>query len=298
MSMNLFLTKISIGVLRLVGSLPLTLNRGLGSFVGSYLYYTNSRSAKITRKNVSICQPNIRAEDIDQFVHTSLKETGKTAAEICYVWQRPVKHTYAVIENIEGEELITRALSRGKGLLMLAPHLGNWEALGLHLTRLAPVTNLYQPPKISGFDPLIRKSRTRNGSHLVPTSTKGVASLLKALKNNHICGILPDQNPNEEGSGEFANFFGEPAFTMTLIYKLIQRTDCDALFAFAKRTPKGFKLVFRAAPEGLFSKDLAESLRALNAGIENLVREAPEQYQWEYKRFKTHNPQRPVRHYA
>jgi len=260
--------------------------------MGHIAYITNGRSAKITRENLMLCLPHLGFRDRERMIKRSLKETGKVATEVCVLWhnhQIPVQH---YIRRIEGEELARQALADGKGLLILAPHLGNWEVLGLHLTSLGTVTNLYQPPKMAELDEVIRRGRERSGANLVPTNAKGVAALLKNLKNNGICGILPDQNPNDEGSGNFAPFFGHPAFTMTLVHKLILRTNCTAVFAFAKRVESGFELIYRAAPEDIYSEDTETSLAALNLGVERLVMEAPEQYQWEYKRFKRGSEQR------
>lgn len=290
--------RLAIGLVRATGSLPFSVCRLLGKSMGSVAYYCNTRMAKVTYKNISICLPHIPEKERGRFTLRSLQETGKTVTETCFVWQHTIKSDHPMFERCEGEEHVVNALSKSKGLLVIAPHLGNWEALGQFLLKYAQVTNLYQPPKLQGFDSIIIRGRTRTGSKLAPTNTKGVATVLKALKNNEICGILPDQNPNDQQSGAFASFFNEPAFTMTLIHKLIQKTQCAAVFAFAKRTRSGFTIVFRPAPEKLFSDNQEESLQALNTGIENLVREAPEQYQWEYKRFKVQNPARPVRHYS
>lgn len=284
--MALSKSTLAVTVLRLVGLLPLSTARRLGAFMGTLAYRINGRGAKITRENLALCLPHLSAAEREHMARASLAETGKVATEVCVIWRNnnvPVQH---YIRRIEGEELARQPLADGKGLLILAPHLGNWEVLGLHLASLGSVTNLYQPPKLAGLDEVIRKGREKSGAQLVPTNAKGVAALLKNLKNNGICGILPDQNPNDDGSGEFVPFFGYPAFTMTLVHKLIQRTGCVAVFAFAKRVEGGFELIFRAAPDTIYSDDQQTSLAALNLGVEKLVMEAPEQYQWEYKRFK------------
>lgn len=284
--MALSKSTLAVTALRLVGRLPLTSARRLGALMGALAYRFNSRGAKITRENLALCLPHLSAPEREQMACASLAETGKVATEVCVIWRNndvPVQH---YIRRIEGEELARQPLADGKGLLILAPHLGNWEVLGLHLASLGSVTNLYQPPKLAGLDEVIRKGREKSGAQLVPTNAKGVAALLKNLKSNGICGILPDQNPNDDSSGGFAPFFGHPAFTMTLVHKLIQRTGCVAVFAFAKRVDDGFELIYRAAPEGIYSDDQPTSLAALNLGVEKLVMEAPEQYQWEYKRFK------------
>lgn len=295
--MVLLKSTLAVFVLRLVGRLPLPAARRLGCALGQLTYYLNSRSTKVTRENLALCLPHLSESERERMVKQSLKETGKVATEVCVIWnnnQVPVQH---YIRRIEGEELARKALDESKGLLILAPHLGNWEVLGLHLASLGTVTNLYQPPKLAGLDEVIRSGREKSGAHLVPTNAKGVAALLKNLKSNGICGILPDQNPNEDSSGGFAPFFGHSAFTMTLVHKLIQRTGCTAVFAFAKRVEDGFDLIYREAPAEIYSDDQNTSLTALNLGVERLVMEAPEQYQWEYKRFKKVDPQGGERRY-
>jgi Lauroyl/myristoyl acyltransferase len=277
---------LAVSALRLVGLLSLPAARRLGAFMGEVAYRRNSRGAKITRENLALCLPQLNEQERERMTRASLRETGKVATEVCVIWRNNEVPVQSYIRRIEGEELARQPLADGKGLLILAPHLGNWEVLGLHLASLGPVTNLYQPPKLTGLDEVIRKGREKSGAQLVPTNAKGVAALLKNLKSNGICGILPDQNPNEDSSGGFAPFFGHSAFTMTLVHKLIQRTGCTAVFAFAKRVEDGFDLIYREAPEEIYSEDTETSLAALNLGVERLVMEAPEQYQWEYKRFK------------
>jgi len=277
---------LAVSALRLVGLLPLPAARRLGALMGRIAYRLNSRGAKITRENLALCLPHLNEQERERMTRASLRETGKVATEVCVIWRNNEVPVQSYIRRIEGEELARQPLADGKGLLILAPHLGNWEVLGLHLASLGPVTNLYQPPKLAGLDEVIRKGREKSGAQLVPTNAKGVAALLKNLKGGGICGILPDQNPNDPGSGDFAPFFGHAAFTMTLVHKLIQRTGCVAVFAFAKRVEGGFDLIYRAAPEEIYSDDQQISLTALNLGVERLVMEAPEQYQWEYKRFK------------
>lgn len=277
-------------LLRLVGHLPLPIARALGSLMGRITFRLNGRAAKVTRENLRLCLTQLSPVQQELMVKESLRETGKVATEMCVILNKNQKPVQTLIRRIEGEELAREALARGKGLLILAPHLGNWEVLGLHLASLGEVVNLYQPPKLPGLEQVIRQGREKSGAQLVPTNAKGVAALLKNLKNNGISGILPDQNPNDDSSGVFAPFFGQPALTMTLIHKLIQRTGCTTVLAFAKRVEGGFELIYRAPPEAIYSDDQDVSTAALNEGVAALVMEAPAQYQWEYKRFKKVEP--------
>ncbi len=276
----------TVGVVKLLGRLPLGQARRLGAAFGGLAYRLNTRMVRVTRRNIELCLTHLTAERRELLVRESLRETGRLAPEACVVLRRRKTPVTDMITHIDGEALVRALVAEQKGLIVLAPHLGNWEVLGTWLPQLAPTTSLYQPPRLAGLETLVREGRQQSGSELVPTSPKGVAALIRRLKSGGICGILPDQNPNSDASGEFVPFFGQPAFTMTLVYKLLQKSRCNAVFAFAKRVDTGFELVFRAPPEDIYSEDSLTSLAALNKGVEKLVLEAPEQYQWEYKRFK------------
>ena len=272
-------------LLRGLGWLPLWLLYGLGRAVGRYNYGFRTRMARVTRRNIERCFPDWTREQQRQLEKASLRETGRLGGEIMAVWSRSLGWTHKRILRVQGLDAVKEHLARGKGLIVLAPHLGNWEVLGVYLSELGQVTNLYEPPKRQEFEALVRSSRQKAGAKLVPTNTKGVAALLQALKRGQITGILPDQTPNQAG-GTFTEFFGQPAFTMTLIHKLIQRTGCAAVYGYARRVEGGFEIVFRLVEEELYSDDEQGALRALNRGIEACVLDIPEQYQWEYKRFK------------
>ena len=111
--------------------------------------------------------------------------------------------------------------------------------------------------------------------------------VLKALQRGEMVGVLPDQVPNDEG-GEFANFFGKQALTMTLVSKLAARSQARVFSGFLVRLPKGrgFKLIIREADQAIYDEDLLTSVRGLNKSVEDCVLMAVEQYQWEYKRFR------------
>ena len=122
---------------------------------------------------------------------------------------------------------------------------------------------------------------------MAPTNRGGVAQVLKALKNGQIVGILPDQVPSEKG-GIYAPFFGVSAFTMTLISKLLIKSDARVFCGFAKRLPNsaGYKVIVEEANNQVYSNNISDSVAGLNKSIEHSVQKAPEQYQWVYIRFR------------
>ena len=280
------LSHFAIAVIWLLGQLPLTGARGLGRFFGRVAYRLNTRMCKITRRNVELCFPEFSKEEREVFCRNSLMETGALAVETCGIWisDKPLDDYVLKRHN---EHLVKQALDRGKGLLLLAPHLGNWEIVGHYLGTVGQTTNMYMPAKLPSLNALVRKSREKTGGQLVPTNARGVAAMVKALKRGEIAGLLPDQQPKDHKSGVFADFYGRPALTMTLAGGLIQRSGCTVVLGFAKRVPGGFELIFEQPGAAIYDPDPETAATALNTAIEHLIAHAPTQYQWDYKRFRT-----------
>ncbi len=276
---------ITLALIKVVGRLPLSVARGLGALVGRISWRLQDRASKVTLENLGIAYPELSDGERRRLARESLIETGRLAAEICVIQNRSFEWLQSRIFSTKGEDLIKDEIAKGKGIIFLAPHLGNWEVLSLTLPTYGKLTALYQPPKELYLEPLIKSSREKTGAQLVPTNRKGVALLLRSLRSGGITAVLPDQNPNK-GFGEFSPFYGVPAYTMTTVHGFSQRADCAVMMGFVKRVPKGFETIFLEAPKDIYSEDLAESLAALNKGVEECISYCPAQYQWEYKRFK------------
>jgi len=137
------------------------------------------------------------------------------------------------------------------------------------------------------------RGREKGGATLVPASARGVRAMHAALSRGEIVGILPDQAPKQAkgGTGEYAPFFGVPAYTMTLVPRFARRIGAPVVFVFAERVGWGkFVLRWCEANEGIRAADDVEAVTALNAGVEQCVNRRPEQYLWTYKRFAPKPP--------
>jgi KDO2-lipid IV(A) lauroyltransferase len=118
---------------------------------------------------------------------------------------------------------------------------------------------------------------------LAPTDLGGVRLLLKALKRGEIIGVLPDQAPGN-GEGEWAPFFGRPAYTMTLLGRLVQASGAPVVMCLGERLPRGAGYALHFSPLQ-FDTNLSVPAQ-LNAALEALIRRHPEQYLWSYNRYK------------
>ena len=270
---------------RAAGSLPLSINHLLGKAAGWSLWASHSELRRFTEININLCYPELSLEENKKLVRQSLIETGVTLFELGAAWTKDPLQLIQCITEVEGEELLLDAIKDNKGVMLLAPHLGNWEIAGYFLTHFYSMTTMYKPSKLEALDKMIYKARTQLGLKVVPATNHGVIAIFKCLKQHGITGILPDQEPDTSG-GVFAPLFGIEALTPVIASKMLQRTDTIALGFYCLRLPKGkYRLVFKKADPMIYSKDLLESVTGLNRSIEKFIADAPEQYQWEYRRF-------------
>jgi Kdo2-lipid IVA lauroyltransferase/acyltransferase len=265
--------------------LPLSWLHAFGRLLGKLYTLIPNRELKITETNLRLCFPHMRDEEIRLLRNQAMQQLGCTLMEMSAIWFRPLDEVLGLICEIEGEENFDRA--EGQGMIILAPHIGCWEIVGVDLQRRGKVTNLYRPPRKAAYEAVVKQARERGGAEVVPTNNSGVKRILQTLKAGGITGILPDQQPKSDKGAEFAPFFGNPALTMLLANKLIRKTGAKAVLVCAERLEKGggYKIHYLPAPEGIADKDPYRAAQALNQGVETLVKMFPSQYQWSYKRF-------------
>ena len=282
------------GLLRMVSYLPLGAAQFIGKWLGLLAWKLGGRPKKITDINLDICLPELTEEQRRDLSRDSLAHTGMTALEIPLMWEWPVDKCLGLIKETEGLELVDEALATGKGLILLAPHLGNWELAGLFFSSRYKMAALYSPPHIKEFEDYMIRVRGRLGSELVRGDRKGLMRLMGILKEGGVAGILPDQSPRGK-TNAYAPFFGMDVMTMTLVGKLVQKTGANVLVTYAERLPngEGFKILVTPAEPGIGADDAVAGATALNQSVEKVVRMAPEQYQWEYKRMRHRPPGNP-----
>ena len=283
------------GLLRLAALLPLPLAHGIGAWLGWLLWLIPQNAPrKLVARNLSLCFPEASPAERNALLRKNLQETGKLLLELGPLWLwRGERVLRLVLGSVTGEEALADTVREKRGAILLTPHLGSWEMAGLYYSSRHPLTILYRPSRL-GLDGLSRQGRGRLGGKVVATDASGVRTLLTSLRGGEVLGIVPDQDPGEEG-GVFAPFFGISASTMTLVSRLALKSQVPVFLTWAERLPRGrgFILHLRVLSEVTAAGSLAESVAALNRSVEAAVRSLPAQYLWAYKRFKTRPPSAP-----
>lgn len=278
-------TNIAICLARLLSRLPFSRAQRLGALVGRLIVPHNQRTTKAINRNLELCFPGISKEDSKHLLTERCKKIGQTLFEMSHLWVKDPDVLVSYLQPNPANQVFEEALRGDQGIIILAPHLGNWEMLNYYLSQFRTLTVMYRPNDNEHLDRFIRESRERVGSELAPTNRQGVMQLMKALKRGGLVGILPDQVP-QEGSGVYAPFYGHQAYTMTLATQLAVKTNARVFIGAAFQVEGGYQVHVNELESGFYSKDSQQSATIMNAAIESIIALHPEQYQWEYKRFK------------
>jgi KDO2-lipid IV(A) lauroyltransferase len=266
--------------MRVAARLPLPWIHCAGALLGRLVYRLSPTYARRLDENLRASGVARDAADYERLRRAAIREAGKAVLEIVKIWFAPVREVERLVE-CDTWAVVEEARAGGRGVILLTPHLGCFEACAFHIAQRIPLTALYRPPRIGWLEPLMIAGRSRGQARLAPANVKGVRVLYRALLKGEAIGVLPDQAPGA-GEGVWATFFGRPAYTMTLAGRLQASSGARIVMTYAERLPRGggYRLVFEALDAHPFDEE------TMNRAIEK-------QYLWSYNRYKTPAGARP-----
>lgn len=273
--------------LRLAGLLPLPLLHAIGAVLGVVVFLVAPRYRRRLAENL---KQSLLTQSHRHYICLLLcnaMESGKGVVELLAAWSRPPEAIASLVRAVEGWETVEATRQSGRGLLFVTPHLGSYDIAGRWISTRLPLMAMYRPPKLAWLAPLMNAGRARAAGSVAATDSGGVRKLLKTLRSGGAIIVLPDQVPGQ-GDGEWAPFFGRPAYTMTLLPRLAESTGAIPILCFGERLSWGRGYVLHFSPwPAAFSGAKAADARIVNEAVESLVRQKPEQYLWSYNRYKT-----------
>ena len=271
-----------ISIFRLLSILPLAWLHAIGALAGWLAWIFSPTYRRHMRENMLLAL----GEDGERHARpAAIANAGRSALELSKIWLRPLEEAASRVVKVSGWELVEAATAAGKGVVYLTPHLGCFEVTAQYLSTHAPITVLYRPPKQAWLQTMIETGRARKQLYLAAADMTGVRALLKALKRGEAVGMLPDQAP-KMGEGLWVDFFGKPAYTMTLAARLTE-AGAAVIMVWAERLPGGAGYHFHLQqPTHPISGKTEERAERISHEIECLIRQCPEQYLWGYNRYK------------
>ncbi|KIQ97258.1 lauroyl acyltransferase [Lysobacter sp. A03] len=286
----------------LVARLPWRGLYGMADVLAKVVLRPSSRESRVTACNLAIAYPHMHPAQREELRQEVLRTTARQLMETLRLWTRPHAENMALIREQHGTELLDAAIATGRGVIIAAPHYGNWELLNQWLALRTPLAILYAPPDSKVGEEFLKRVRADDPVDAgqpprvtqVRAEAAGVRQLFKRLATGGVLGILPDQQP-KQGDGAFGEFFGTQALTMSLLGRLAARSGATVLMAYCERIDShpsgpGFAVHIEAAPNGVADPDPTIAVTALNAAVERIARRDPSQYQWTYKRYSLRPP--------
>lgn len=271
---------------RLLSWMPLSWIHRLARPAGLALRHLPWRKHAVIARNLKACFPELDHPQLEALHRAHLVELLKLSGELGALACWPATRLDRHLPLIEGWEAVEQARAEGKGILLVSGHLGNWEIVNLELSRRLSLATLYLAPENAGVDAFISRARGRFGGSVIPSGSAAMRQLLRQLRAGQAAAIAADIQP-KQGDGVFADFFGIPALSMTLVNRLARRTGCAVILCWGERLDhgKGWALRFERAEQTIADADPALAMACMNRWLEEAIRQAPAQYLWIYKRF-------------
>lgn len=272
--------------LRLLALLPYGLLLGIGRLVGRVLYRASPDRREIARINLRLCFPHMGAAEQEALLRANFESLGIAVCEtaMAFFWS---DRRLAPLSHVEGLEHLEQAVARGKGVILLTCHMTHLEVSGHLLALHEKISLMYREHKNPLMDQAIRESRAARAHDTVERND--VRAMIRELRRGHAVWYAPDQNYGGTTQVVFVPFFGVPALTVTTTARLAQMTGAAVVPFFPIRLGdgSGYRIRLLPALADFPGADEAEDALRINQLVEQVVMEAPAQYLWVHRRFKS-----------
>ncbi|MBK8284340.1 MAG: lipid A biosynthesis lauroyl acyltransferase [Ahniella sp.] len=271
-----------IGLLKCLANAPPWLGRAVGALMGFLLWHALRGRRKVARRNLELCFPELSAAARETLLRDSMRSVGLGGYEFVRAWWGPPIHesyTLSGLEHLEAER------AKGRGILLLSGHFLTLELCGRMLCRHIPLAGMYRRHKQPALERAVKAGRLGYADAMF--AREELRAAVKYVKRGGILWYAPDQDMRGKDA-VFAPFFGIPASTITATHQMAKLTGAAVLPFFHRRGPDG-SYVLRIGPalDSFPSDDAVADTARVNGLIEAMVREAPAEYLWIHKRFKS-----------
>jgi len=269
---------------------PLAVRKAIFIALFKLFYHVSLKSRLIVLHNLLRSFPEKDTDEIIKIAKGVYRHFAIVAAEF-FELPQITKENINQWVDVEGMGNYLAAVAQGKGVLSIVAHFGNWELMTIAVPMyLKPMYIVYRPLDSPVIDNMVEYVRTMNGNELIPKGGSG-KRIIELLKENHIIGILSDQNVAAY-EGVFVDFFGRPACTGVGLAVMAMRSGAPVVPAFMARQPSGkYKLILKPAMEAIctddYESDLQFNTQRFTKEVEDIIREYPDQYFWFHQRWKT-----------
>ncbi|HEX4480505.1 MAG TPA: LpxL/LpxP family Kdo(2)-lipid IV(A) lauroyl/palmitoleoyl acyltransferase [Rudaea sp.] len=284
-------TWLLLGLMWLLSRMPYRAQLGFGRFLGRFTRRLPGSRRRIARRNLELCFPEKSVDERERLLKGALADLGLMIAESGLTWMSSDRAFARVPSTIEGLEHLERCRAEGRGVLLVGAHFSHLELSSRLVSQHISITGMYRVMDNDALDWFTLHRRLTYGDGMF--TKEELRATVKYLKRGGTVWYAPDQDMRGKDS-VFVPFFGIQASTITATHHLARLSGAAVIPFFHKRLDDGgYALRLEAPLENFPTDDAVADTARVNTFIEQMVREAPTQYLWVHKRFKTRPPNTP-----
>lgn len=277
--------RLLLALMWLMHWLPLPLLGRIGKLVGSLLFLVLRKRRHITLTNLRLAMPELAEHERMVLARRHFQAYSRSIWERAILWWAPEARLRRLIQVEPGVPLTQ---IQSAPTILLCPHFVCLDVAGVAVMLETSLCSIYVQQKNRAFDDVLRRGRSRFRPVKLFSRKEGVKPIIRAMRDHLPYFMLPDMDFGAKDSA-FVDFFGTPAATLTAPGRIAASTGAAVIPVVATFLPDyaGWKVTFYPAWENYPGDDMVAAARRMNAFIEERVREAPAEYFWTHKRYKT-----------
>lgn len=274
----------------LIYLLPLRISLFLAGLLGKFAYLLLGRYRRVTVDNIrSVFAGQMTGEEIERLGRRVFSNLARNAVEMIN-FPKINKKNLASFVTVKGLENIEAALRRGRGVIVVTGHFGNWEIMPATFRILGyPGAAVGRRIYFHKYDRYLNSLRKCHDVNIIYRD-ESPKKILKVLKANGIIGIVADQDVDSV-DGVFVDFFGRPAYTPAGPAALALVSGASLIPAFMLRQGIRHRLVVERpidlAATGDKEKDILENTKRWSDVVESYIGRYPDHWVWMHRRWKT-----------
>jgi KDO2-lipid IV(A) lauroyltransferase len=277
---------LGVAAIWLIAQLPQRALIWLGGRLGALVLRVPSARRHIAEANIALCFPELDAAERAALVDANLRDIGMMMMEFALGWMGSDRRMADIPTRIEGLQHLEAARAQGNGVLLVGGHFSHLELCARLVSQRIRIAGMYRRMDSTVFEWVVLRARLHYAAAMFDKDD--IRGTVKYLRGGGTLWYAPDQDMRSKDS-VFVPFFGVPAATITATHHLARMSGAVVIPFFHRRLPdgQGYALRLGAPLENFPGTDVLDDTARVNACIEQMVREAPEQYLWVHKRFKT-----------
>jgi len=280
-----WLSWLGLGIVRLIACLPYRALLALGRMLGALTVHLPGERRRVGRRNLELCFPELDAGARQVLLRETLRDLGMMFVEFALAWFGSPRTIAALPCTIEGLEHLEACRKAGKGALLVGAHFSHLELCARLVSQRIRIAGMYRVMDDAVFERAVLAARLRYADAMF--TKEDIRRTVRYLKGGGTVWYAPDQDMRGKDS-VFVPFFGLPAATITATHHLARLSGAVVIPFFHKRAAGGGYALRLEAPLADFpGTDVVADTARINQCVERMVREAPTQYLWIHKRFKS-----------